>query len=157
MNETDAMHVLCWVPEESRWTDVGWDDFIAFCAHFAPFAPLPGVAGGIYHFVVCVCAEGQTFNIVPHKYIVEPSGRIGADNFYGWTREERDDYGRLMLARKEEAGDSERLRAIRDKAKSAMYPPREAFYPLVRALPFALAEDSLASEFLDTLANLRAH
>jgi hypothetical protein len=47
--------------------------------------------------VVCICAEEQTWNIIPHKYLVEPSGKLGADNFYGWNREEREDFNRLSV------------------------------------------------------------
>jgi hypothetical protein len=149
---SDGMRVLRWVPEDNRWIEDAWDAFISFRAFMTPFAPLPNVAGGIHHFVVCVCDESQVFNIIPHKYLVEPGGKIGADNFYGWTREERDDYSRLMVASKEEAGDRERLNEIRDKAGNAMYPPREALYPLVRALPFVPIKGSAAYDFLDALA-----
>jgi len=55
--------------------EIGWDDFLAFRESFAAFKPLPGIAGGVHHFVVCVCGEGQTYNIIPHKYLIEPTGR----------------------------------------------------------------------------------
>jgi hypothetical protein len=150
--ESGRMRVLRWVPEDNRWVEDDWDRFIAFREFMVPFAPLPSVAGGIYHFAVCVCDDEQVFNIIPHKYLVEPDGKIGADNFYGWTREERDDYSRLMVASKEKPGDRERLDAIRDKTGSAMYPPRESLYPLVRALPFVPVKGSAAYDFLDALA-----
>jgi hypothetical protein len=116
-----------------------------------PFAPLPGVAGGVYHFAVCVCDDKETLNIIPHKYLVEPDGKIGPDNFYGWTKEERDDYSRLMVARAEGPGDRERIKQIRDKAGMAMYPPKESVYPLVRALALPPSKGSAATEFLDTV------
>jgi hypothetical protein len=146
------MRALRWVPEDNRWIEVDWNDFLAFRGFMVPQAPLPGVTGGIHHFVVCVCGEEQTFNIIPHKYLVEPNGKIGADNFYGWTKEERDDYGRLMIAREEKPGDRERIREIQDKAGNAMYPPKESLYPLVRALPFPPGRKGAAIDFLDAVA-----
>jgi hypothetical protein len=92
-------HVLHWRPEENRWVAIGWDDFCAFRELFTPFRPLADVGSGVHYFVVCICAGEQTWNIIPHKYLVEPSGKLGADNFYGWNREEREDFNRLMVAR----------------------------------------------------------
>jgi hypothetical protein len=151
MDDT-AMRVLHWRPEENRWVEVGWDDFGAFRALFTPFRPLAGVGPGVHHFVVCACGEEQTWNIIPHKYLVEPSGKIGRDNFYGWNREEREDLDRLMIAREFKPGEEERLRQIQGKGGPAMYPPRESLCPLVRALPYPSARDSAAIELLDAVA-----
>jgi hypothetical protein len=78
------------------------------------FRPLADVGSGVHYFVVCICAEEQTWNIIPHKYLVEPSGKLGADNFDGWNREEREDFNRLMVAR-EFKPSSVRLSALRDQ------------------------------------------
>lgn len=150
--DADGKRVLHWVPEKDSWREVGWDDFAAVREFLVEFRPLPGLNAGIQYFVVCVCDNQQTFNIIPHKYLVEPSGKIGADNFYGWNREERDDYHRLMLARESKPGDHERLQQIRQRVGNAMYPPRDSLYPLVRALPAPPRKGSAASAFLDTLA-----
>src|SRR5215472_8648132 len=129
-----STHALHWLPDENRWAGIDWDDFLAFRELSGPIRPLPGVAGGVHYFVVCICGEGQTFNIIPHKYLVEPNGKIGSDNFYGWNREEREDFNRLMVAREFKPGEEKRLRAIQEKGGSAMDPPHESLYQLVRAL-----------------------
>jgi hypothetical protein len=148
----DSTRVLHWLPEEDRWVEIDWDDFAAFREFLTPFRPLPGVAGGVHYFVVCICGDGQTYNIIPHKYLVEPNGKIGRDNFYGWNREEREDFNRLMLAREFKADEEARLRAIQEKGGPAMYPPRESLYPLVRALPFPPGKNTAVIRFLDAVA-----
>jgi hypothetical protein len=143
---------LHWRPDENRWAEIDWDDFLAFREWMVPFRPLPGVEAGIHYFAVCIFDDVQTWNLIPHKYLVAPSGKIGRDNFYGWNREERADYDRLMVAREYKPGDQERLYQIRDKAGDVMYPPRESLYALVRALPHPPRLDSGAMHFLDTVA-----
>src|SRR5260370_42278752 len=92
------MRVLHWRPEENRWVEIAWKDFCAFRALFEPFRPLAGASAGVHYFVVCVCDDVQTWNIIPHKYLVERSGKIGRDNFYGWKRQEGESFERLMDA-----------------------------------------------------------
>jgi hypothetical protein len=75
---------------------------------------------GIHRFVARACDDKKTYNIIGHKYLIEPSGRIGRDNFYGWTKEDREDYDPLMVAWEEKPGDHERLNEIRDKAGNAI-------------------------------------
>jgi hypothetical protein len=150
--DDNAMRVLHWRPEENCWVKIAWKDFCAFRALFEPFRPLAGVSAGVHYFVVCVCNDVQTWNIIAHKYLVEPSGKIGRDNFYGWNREEREDFDRLMVAREFKPGEEDRLRQIQVKGASAMYAPRESLYPLVRALPFPPRKESAATKFLDAVA-----
>lgn len=150
--DEDSMHVLHWLPDENRWIEVGKNDFSAFRELCVPFRPLPGVAGGVHYFIVCACDESETVNIIPHRYLVEPSGRIGRDNFSGWTREEREDFNRLMLTRELKPSDQEKLHATRAKGGHAMYPPRNSLYPLVHALPYPPARNSPATRFLDEVA-----
>ncbi len=150
--DSDGMRALHWRREDNRWEEIGWDDFLAFREFFAPFKPLPGIAGGVHYFVVCVCGEGQTYNIIPHKYLVEPTGRIGRDNFYGWNCQEREDFGRLMIAHEHRPGEDERLRDIQRKGGKAMYPPKESLYSLVLALPFPPSKECAAIDFLDRVA-----
>ena len=111
------------------WTAPSWQGFSSRlragrCSH---------VFGLLARFVVCACGEEQTWNIIAHKYLVGPDGQIGRDNFYGWNREEREDFNRLMVAREFKPGEEERLRQIQAKGGFAMYPPRESLYPLVFA------------------------
>ena len=143
---------LHWLPDEDRWEEIDWDAFLAFRESMVPFAPLPGVNGGIHHFVVCVCDDKKTYNIIGHKYLVEPGGKVGRDNFFGWNKEDREDYERLVVATKEEPGDRERLNEIRDKAGNAMYPPKASLYPLVRAVPLPPEKGSAAIDFFDAVA-----
>jgi hypothetical protein len=147
----DSTHALCIVPEGNRWVEISWEDILAFREFMVPFKALPGVAGGVHHFVVCICGDGQTYNIIPHKYLIEPNGKIGRANFYGWNREEREDFNRLMLAREFKPGEEARLREIQNKGGDMMHPPHESVYPLVRALPFPPAKDSPAMRLLDAI------
>ena len=55
-----------------------------------------------------------------------------------------------MVAREFGPGEQERLRQIQAKGGPAMNPPREFFYPLVRALPFPPRANSAATDLLDT-------
>jgi hypothetical protein len=151
MND-DSMHALHWLPVENRWVEIDWDDFLAFRQFLGPFSPITGIAGGVHYFVVCVCDDAQTYNIIPHKYLVEPNGKIGRDNFCGWNREEREDFKRLMVAREFKPGEEGRLREIQEKGGNAMSPPRESLDSLVRALPFPPAKDSASVRFLDVVA-----
>jgi hypothetical protein len=67
---------------------------MAFRALQAPAGGLPGVSGGIHYFIVCIHDDRVPINPIPHKYLIEPDGTIGHNNFAGLTRQERDDYGR---------------------------------------------------------------
>ncbi len=146
------MHVLHWLPDTNRWQPIGWTAWSAFRGISQPGVGLPGISGGIHYFVVCVKNEGEIVNIIPHKYLIELDGKIGPNNFTGWTREERADYDRLMVAREEKPGDRERLHEIQEKAGNVFYPPKEALYALVHALPTPPPPGSPASLFLDAVA-----
>ena len=143
----DGFYVFHLVPNEERWVEIGWDDWSAFRAITKPFRPPPGILCGIHYFVTCACGKGKTFNIVPHKYLVEPSGRIGRDNFRGWNREEREDFRRLSLLWELTPEEKARSQALADRAVNAMAPPPESIGPLARALPFPPAKNSLAAQF----------
>ena len=144
-------HVLHWLPLENRWEHIPWSDWSSFRAIMEPFVPLKGIAGGLHYFAVCIKEEGATLNIIGHKYLIEPNGQIGNSNFYGWTKEERDDYQRLMLLREMTSEEEKRLRVIQDKGGNAMYPPRESLYALIHALPHPPAHGSAATLFLDAV------
>lgn len=80
----NRMRALHWRPEENRWTPIDWGDFLAFREFFAPFKPLVGISAGVHYFVVCVCDDVQTWNIIPHKYLVarasvSPAGEQRSD------------------------------------------------------------------------------
>src|SRR6266404_1852982 len=117
--DNDGMHALHWKPEKNRSEEVGWDDFLAFRAFFTPFKPLRRDKWHSPFRRLCVCGEGQTYNIIPHKYLVEPSGKIGRDNFYGWNRKEREDFNRLRMASEHKPGEREGLREIQEKGGKA--------------------------------------
>jgi hypothetical protein len=148
----DGHQVLHWLPAEVRWELISWDAWSKFRAISIPHEPLPGVTGGIHHFIVCIHDDGAAVNLIPHKYLIEPSGKIGPDNFAGLTRKEREDYDRLMLVRQYGPGDHERLNEIREKMGKVNYPPPESREALQRVLPKAAVKDSLASRFLNELS-----
>jgi hypothetical protein len=141
---------LHWLPHENRWETISWDAWGAFREIAQPFAPLPGVSGGIHYFVTGVHGHGATINIITHKYLIQPDGLIGRDNFAGLTREERADFSRLMMAMEEGPGDAERLQELREKM-DVDDPPSVSYDALVRALPGLPAPGSLAAERLAKL------
>ena len=151
MRFESPMQVLHWLPEEDRWELIGWADWVA--SVWPPQACLPGVPAGIHYFIVCIHHDGVPLNLIPHKYLVEPDGRIGADNFAGLSRTERDDYRRLMLLREPHSSDMAQLHELRQKMRAANFPPRGSLEALQRALPQAPKITSFAHRFLAELQN----
>jgi hypothetical protein len=121
---------------------------MAFRALQAPAVGLPGVSGGIHYFIVCIHDDRVPINPIPHKYLIEPDGTIGHNNFAGLTRQERDDYGRLMIARKEGPGDRDRLNEIPRKMGKVYYPPKDSIYALMCVLPKSPPNDLLSGSLL---------
>jgi hypothetical protein len=97
MADEDHMRILHWKPEADRWEDIPYDKWMAFRGLGTPFVPLSGVTGGIHYFIVSIHDDGVAVNLIPHKYLIEPDGQIGRDNFAGLTRQEREDYQRIMV------------------------------------------------------------
>lgn len=143
--ETQVLH---WLPQESRWEDISWDAWSAFRGILEPSIGLPGLSGGIHHFVVVVFDGADLANIVPHKYLIEPDGRIGHENFGGLTKEEREDEQRIMTARELTLDDTTRLNQIREKLRKAFELPRESIGPLKWKLPVRPRAKSAAERFL---------
>jgi hypothetical protein len=148
------IQVLHWSPENEGWEQISWSAWSAFRNLFEPFVPLPGVSSGVHWFVICIHDDGLPINLIPHKYLIERNGKIGPDNFYGWNREDRADYERLMVARALTAADQKRLREIQFRAGDAMYPPLESVSALKQVLPKPPEHGSLAEEFLKELSVL---
>lgn len=96
----------------------------------------------------------MAINLIPYKYLIDREGKIGPDNFYGWNREDRADYERLMVARSLTAADEKRLNEIRYRTSDAMYPPIESLSALKQALPKPAKQGSLAEKFLGELSVL---
>jgi hypothetical protein len=120
MTFESPMQVLHWLPEEDRWELIGWANWVAFV--WPPQACLPGVPAGIHYFIVCIHHDGAPLNLILHKYLIDPDGRIGADNFAGLSRTERDDYRRLMLLREPRSSDMAQLHELRQKMRAANFP-----------------------------------
>jgi len=151
MSTADHMHVLHWLPIEDRWETISWDAWGAFRGILAPAVGLSGISGGVHYFIVCVHDDGVPVNLIPHKYMIDPDGRIGADNFAGLTKAERDDYNRIMLAREYAPGEEDRLNAIRQKMGHVYYPPRGSHSALLRALPKRPRLDSAARRVIRSM------
>jgi hypothetical protein len=146
--------VFHWLPEHDCWEPIAWGDWLDFKSSLKPSAsmPLPGIAGGIHHFVVCIYdqRDGTPIKLLPHKYLIDPDGRIGDDNFVGFTLADRRDYERLMLAREQSPEDKERLRELRcKKIWPAHLPPKKSLPALRRTLGKAPKPDSMAQHFLE--------
>jgi len=144
----DGNQVLHWMPDEDRWELIRWADWMNFMQLGDRKAPLKGIASGIHYFIVCINDDGVPFNLIAHKYLIERDGSIGRDNFAGLTKQEREDYGRLMVTSKPTAEDDRRLDEIRKKMGKVYDPPRQSVYALMRILPKRPPEGSLAERFL---------
>jgi transposase len=110
--------------------------------------PLEGVSGGIRHILVCVTDDGETLNLIPHKYLIDQDGRMGSANFSGLTREERAEHWELMTAAEEKQGAPERLNYIRSKMGASLELPSDGYNALVRALDKLPSEGTAAARFL---------
>jgi len=133
----DHSQVLHWLPAEDRWEAISWDDWLQFRELKHPFMPLPEISGGIHYFIVCIHDDSTPINLIPHKYLIDPDGHIGSDNFAGLTAEERDDYNRIMMLPKYGPGDEDRLKEIRGKMGeigNIYFPPTESFFALILGL-----------------------
>ena len=150
------MLVLHWVPQEDRWHEIQLGDWSAFVGankwldENADRAALVGIPPGIAYFVVCALDDdGVTpVNIIPHKYLIDPGGFKGADNFAGFTREDRRDQWELMLRPEMTSADEKRYSELGRKGRDAMQPPRDSAFALVRALGKSPKKGSLAERFL---------
>ena len=132
MDIEDDFLILHWLPHEDRWETIPWAAWYAFM--IPPRSALPGISGGVHHFTVVVFDGEDLVNIIPHKYLIEPDGSIGRDNFSGLTKEEREDDRRMMLARELTAEDKARLEQIREKMSKVYRPPPESIAALKSAL-----------------------
>lgn len=150
-NDAETLRVLHWQPAKDRWEAIPWEAWAAFRGHEAPSVGLPGISGGVHYFVVCVYDGALPVNIIPHKYLIEADGSMGAANFGGLTREEREDFDRLMIAKTLSPRDEERLNEIRRKAGKVLLPPRESIRALVVALPQLPESGSAAARRLSEL------
>lgn len=149
--ETQVLH---WLPAEARWDLIPWSAWMSFRAIFDPFKPLPGITSGVHCFIVCIHGDDYVFNLIPHKYLIEPDGQIGPSNFMGWNKEDRADYERLMvrptLTRTEEV----RVREIQYRTSDSMYPPPNSALRLQNILPRPTKPGSPADKFLRELFQL---
>lgn len=149
MEFKERVLILHWLPNEDRWESISWNDWVAFRGVFETGKGLARISGGIHHFVVCVPDDdGIPVNLIPHKYLVEPDGTIGYDNFPGLTREERMDYSRIMSAVIEGPNDRELMSAIRNKMGATINPPKASAYSLIRAIQKSPIAGSAAEDFL---------
>jgi hypothetical protein len=122
MADEDHMRALHWLPESDRWEDIPWDQWLKFREWVGAGEPLPGIRAGIHYFVVCIHDDGVAVNVIPQKYMIDPDGKIGRDNFAGLTRQEREDYQRLVVKREYDPGDQECIDAIHAKMGAANDP-----------------------------------
>jgi hypothetical protein len=135
------LQFLHWIPGRNRWVEITIEEFATFVYHDqgvpeAVDAP-PGFGAGL-HFIVTY--NGDVDAIVPHKYLIEPSGKIARDNFAGWTKEEREYYERLAWVEEHLSVDQQvRLDALIWKMRDAKRPAPETVRALKRMQSLAVA------------------
>lgn len=160
--DDEGLRVLRWVPDEDAWVKVLMNDWLAFLGIDTAPKGLRGLQAGIQYFVVCIDDNGVPVNIIPHKYLVEPGGRMGPDNFAGLTKEERADYWRLLSKPHATPADEQRLQYIREKT-DVSWPPAESICAdsSVRHLPtkgqWSLGFSGRTSPAAILTANLTVH
>jgi hypothetical protein len=150
--ERYGSHVLHWLPDEDRWEPIAWADWKSrgfgiwvpdLC--YRPDVPAGSVAD---HYVVVI--DDPPVNIMAHKYMIGPDGKVYAPD-YGLTDAEREDYERLGLVLPEwNAAEKARIDEIREKAYPAIVPPRASIPALRRALE-SPTPGSRAEEFFRRL------
>ena len=148
MDFEKEIKILHWLPQEDRWETISWDAWSAFRGILAPSIGLLGLSGGIHHFAVVVFDGTEPVNIIPHKYLIEPDGSVGRDNFGGLTKEEREDERRFMTARELTPNDTARLNQIRETLGKVYELPRESIAALKWTLPVRPQAGSAAERFL---------
>jgi hypothetical protein len=155
---------LHWLPDEDRWEPIEWEEWVAFTGRvsasvrpsgevavsIAPSVGLYGLSGGIHYFVVCIHDTEATYNIIPHKCVIEPDGRMSDDNFPGFTRADREDYHRLLHSRELSSDDEVRLVELRSKLSVASRLPPDSLAALRRAIPRPPEVGSRAEKMLRT-------
>ena len=124
------------------------DGLVGVSGILSPSVGLPRISGGVHHFAVIVFDGEEPVNIISHKYLIEPDGSIGRDNFGGLTKEERDDERRFYAAKEVSAEDHARLDQIREKMGKFYDPPRESIAALKWSLPSRPKAGSAAERFL---------
>ena len=159
--DESGLQVLHWLSDEDRWEPIAWDDWLAFLGDWTPSVGpsgismsvllpsigLTGILGGIHYFVVCIHDRGAVVNIIPHKYLVESDGRVGADNFVAFSHDDREDYWRVMCPEGASPVDAARLAELRNKMIGAYDPPQSSLTALRRALPKPPKPGTLADRF----------
>ena len=143
----ENVRVLHWLPDEDRWEEIPWETWSKFRGVLEPGIGIPEIKNGIHHFVVCPQDETHVVNILAHKYLLDADGKIERGNFPGLTREEREDYSRILVAMEQTEEDQRKLDAIHQKLGKAYEVPTEAIEPLKTALGKPALPGSLAEKF----------
>jgi hypothetical protein len=161
MESKDCFYIFHWLPDEDRWEPITWDHWQAFQGELdmwiepnnevrssrAPSVGIPGISGGIHYFIMVLHEDGVPLRISPAKYLIEPDGRMGRDNFAGFTRDDRIDYRWLMKSWQSGPEEAARLAELRNKMGAADALPEAALVALRRTLQNP-EPGSLAEEFL---------
>lgn len=145
----DTLKIFHWLPEKDEWEPISYEAWTGFKGILTPRTGLPGISGGVHHFIACVLDDdGTVVNLIPHKYLIEMNGKLGPANFEGLTKDEREEYWKLMTAREDTPEDRKRLNEIRDKMWPAYQPPKESIEALKWVLPNRPKRGSAAERFL---------
>lgn len=145
----EALKIFHWLPEKDEWEPIPSDAWTGFKGVLTPRTGLPGISGGVHHFVACVLDnDGTVVNLIPHKYLIDIDGKLGAANFEGLTKDEREEYWKLMTASEDTPEDQRRLDEIREKMGPAYQPPPESIEALKWSLPNRPKRGSAAERFL---------
>ena len=123
------------------WHPIAWETWARFRAWDDSWAPLPQVGAGEHYFVVCMTKDGRLFNILPHRYLIEPDGKVADDGYFGvLTAEEIMRYEALYKRHYEypqtnplNAQEQEDFEAVRWRVWRSLVAPAPAMRELTRA------------------------
>jgi hypothetical protein len=124
---------------DGTWHRIDWASWSKFRDTLKQgFVPLPHVAAGEHHFVVCVIDDGRLRNIIPHRYLIDRDGRIADDRYFGvLSDDEIERFEALTLQPTMTEAEQCTFDALRERVWRSMLPPAEAGRKLTRiaALP----------------------
>ncbi|OKO82611.1 hypothetical protein AC629_23855 [Bradyrhizobium sp. NAS80.1] len=151
----EGQQVLHW--RDGAWHPIAWQNWMNFRELNGPFAPPPCVKAGEHHFVVCIVEDGRFYNILPHRYLIDPDGRIADDRYFGVLSDgeiaryealnrRHYEYPQAHPLSREEEGEFE---SIRDRLWRSWLPPVEAVRDLTRAAVALPDENDAAWDVLE--------
>ena len=155
----DNTVILHWDECRTSWTPLSWRDWVRFRGlDEGGLSLLAGAEAGEHYFVVCVLGDrGELCNVIPHRYVLSPDGRL-VHGFDGLGAAERDEFYRIQVLRLPTIEDLERYDELGSRGFAVNLPPPRTVQPLLRAMPGAAGAQHGAAcwDFLSAIGVCRS-